>query len=187
MYLDIEELLNVYLPYTGIQESQRDRWRDTFRQFPVFSGYRAIWRGMWAGSGWTQDTWNHESTHLLQWELSQNARGGRAARWLEEGHATHLQYRVGRQVTTTEQWRSLVNAGRLNYRLRDIEGERIFDVPNGYLLGALAAEYLRVQYGGDSAMTRFWTGLASAQWQTAFQNAFGVSADSFYDAFERWR
>ena len=186
IYLDIEEMLNVYLPFMGLPESQRDQWRETLRRFPSFSGYRAIWRGLWTGSRWTQDTWTHESTHVLQWELSQNASGGRAARWIEEGHATHVEYRVGRNFNT-EQWRSLVRNAGISYRLSEIEGDRIFDLPNAYNLAGLGAEYLKLQYGGDAAMMKFWTELARSPWQTAFQSAFGVTPAVFYEAFERFR
>jgi hypothetical protein len=183
IYRDVEEMLDVYMPFLGLPSSQRDRWRDTFGQFPGFSGYRAIWRGVWNGGSWTQQTWVHEYTHTLQWELSQNAAGGRAARWLEEGHATLVDERVINR-TSTDRWRQWT-AG-LTYQLRDIEGERIFSVRHGYILAGFACEYLRLQYG-DAAMMTFWREAAASEWHTAFQTAFGISVDAFYEHFERFR
>jgi hypothetical protein len=185
IYLDIEECLDAYLPFMGIPQSQRDTWRTTFDQFPIFSGHGAIWIWLKAGPGTPlpgQSTWTHESVHILQGELSHGSTFG--ARWLWEGDAQRVS-----DPRTLDAWRTLVTGSGWNYPLSDLEDMRIFDSshPGSYSVAAFAIEYLRFKYGGDAAVVRFWNELAREPWTTAFQIAFGASVSEFYADFETFR
>ncbi len=57
-----------------------------------------------------------------------------------------------------------------------------------YNVGLLAGELLDTRYGGDQAKYGYWRALkGNTDWQTAFSNAFGISIEEFYRAFEEFR
>jgi hypothetical protein len=188
-----EDMVDAYMWFWGIPESQREDQMKKFLRNAGFSGYRSIWHGLWSGVGGTRQAWVHEYVHVIQWELSEKAGGGRAPRWMEEGHAIHTQVRITDNVNNNhpdpniEQWLAWVRPLDIKQGLGEIEEETDFyEVPGAGRLGALAVEYLRVEYG-DMAMLDFWRELAKSPWRTVFETAFGISPTEFYNDFDEFR
>ena len=55
----------------------------------------------------------------------------------------------------------------------------------GYVLGRLGAEYLVDHYGGFEAIIKYYR--SEAIWEDAFQDAFGISIDEFYEEFGEYQ
>ena len=153
----------------------------------------------------------HEYVHVLQGPLG---RLGPPA-WMTEGAATYggsLYQRERRQVTgETFRWRWWLGSRAVTDPLAGIERIRLFYVDGWpeYSLGALAMEWLEgyavatdsgeagfapQEPGWADSFTdagtyiRFYQLLPSSRsWQEAFEKAFGITADDFYEAFEEYR
>ena len=152
----------------------------------------------------------HEYFHILQ---SHYAKGRRSPAWMTEGTATYagVLYRIATRGITAEQlrharWRHT----RHVTGLEDLELIRLFypgEAPV-YSLAATAVEWLegRVALDGDGedvapeeagwpdsfteggAYIEYYRLLAAAEeWEEAFQEAYGIAADDFYDVFEAYR
>ncbi len=55
----------------------------------------------------------------------------------------------------------------------------------GYVLGRLGAEYLVDHYGGFEAIVEYYS--SETNWKDAFQDAFGISIDEFYEEFGEYQ
>lgn len=55
----------------------------------------------------------------------------------------------------------------------------------GYVLGRLGAEYLVDHYGGFETIVEYYR--SEANWKDAFQDAFGISIDEFYEEFGEYQ
>ncbi len=130
----------------------------------------------------------HEYVHALQDVLSG---GARAPRWMMEGVAVYFE---GLYDDATGWWgmddrlrADQRNASGVRGSLRDIEtGIRTSD-NEAYSLGHLAVRRL-VELAGDAALWDFHGRLSGGvSWETAFEEAFGVAVDDFYEAFATYR
>lgn len=144
----------------------------------------------------------HEYYHVLQGNVGPK----NAPSWLVEGSAEYsgdwtytsrlpdLAHQVG------DARRAAVSAARsTKIELRDLENvnsdqdEYLYT----YSLGALAVEYLAIRHGGNQAVTNFWRARQRVQehtesgwraaWVGAFEEAFGIALDNFYDRFAKHR
>ncbi len=213
---DVEALIDAYhqdAPGRVASEELRDSLRSFYRQHGgwVASGERLVikefhWYEDHARSGPNRQIQSrrsllaHEYAHVLQHQLRHygiQASPSYTTGWLVEGTAEW----VSRSLRAWENegiWSSLrasalaAVAGSNRRQLRDdLNAER-------YRLGLVAAIRLAEQSGDDS-IWEFWRLLGPSwfgpeerwridpSWQDAFAGAFGVSAEQFYDEFERWR
>ena len=127
----------------------------------------------------------HEYFHLLQQMLSDGS-SIVAPRWLLEGSAT---YEGQLYIGLLEGIRpgSVAHAANCEGELRDFESfeSPSFEAQCGYILGALASEWL-AEHAGANSHVRYWELLRrSRTWEDAFASAFGIAPDEFYEAFEQ--
>ena len=137
---------------------------------------------------------SHELGHVYQHKLG--AKLGLGPNWLDEGWPEFLSLR------------SLINSGVAEYAedgknmaeyrigetisldgsLKEMESVEDWTPYHPlYHYGYTASELLAAQ-AGKEAMTRYWTLLGVAtSWQEAFQTAFGMTVEEFYDLFEEQR
>ena len=130
----------------------------------------------------------HEYYHVLQNRL----RSQSAPTWLWEGSAVYngtwayIRAAEGPEAEgdfTNSRASWVRDAHRIRTSLRDLE-----DLNGAYTLGALAAEYLTVRHGGEEAMIHFWRlGSSTAEWETSFEQAFGISTNDFYERFAEYQ
>ena len=138
----------------------------------------------------------HEYVHVLQHQLAAGASLGPA--WLTEGVAVYgealhravvdqgLTASEGLDSRRRQEAAALLRAGELR-PLRTLEtveddAERIH-----YRLGFLAADWL-ADHSGVEALAGYYQRLPSSDnWQEAFEAAFGIAVDDFYDTFEAYR
>lgn len=137
----------------------------------------------------------HEYVHVLQHQLAEGASWGPA--WLSEGVAVYgealhrallqqgLTANEGLDERRREEAAHLASLAGIP-PLRSLErvddpAERIH-----YRLGFLAADWL-AQRNGAEALASYYRRLPSAErWQEAFEGAFGLTVDHFYEAFEAY-
>ena len=161
---------------------------------------------MYAGG----DVLAHEYVHILQGPLGRLGPPG----WMTEGTATYVSglFQRALGLTTGEalrraRWRS---ASTVSEPLSGLERIRLFYVDGWptYNLGALAMEWLEgravtaaneaefapLEAGWPDSLTdagtymRFYQVLPSSEsWQKAFETAFGITVDDFYEAFAEYR
>ena len=158
----------------------------------------------------------HEYFHIVQHVLEQLPldEGGASPPWVTEGIATYAaglyeRYRWGKTGKSLhfERWRHSLP---VETSLHELESSGSFYGEQGpvYSLSALALEWLAGHASAGSAdgifddMEPGWTDAlndngahiryhrlmaSSANWQEAFETAFGIAVDDFYDAFEAYR
>ncbi len=159
--------------------------------------------------------WAHEYFHLLQSAVRQGRGGASSAPpWMVEGSATYASnvYSQARWKTTDEGYRWLQwSRSRGIAALRPLEDAGRFQATGnaGYVLAALATDWLVRRAAGlstdnvlftpdessgldaqtsfDSYIQYFRLLGSSATWQEAFEAAFGITVDDFYEAFEKYR
>ncbi len=114
--------------------------------------------------------------------------------WLIEGSAEFFGYRVADThgfTSYADARQAAVTASRKLGTLDSYESHGAFsaDAPRGaYKLGLLASEFLATRYGLDNLTVKYWrNATASAEWNTAFKDAFGLSVEEFYREFEGFR
>ena len=114
--------------------------------------------------------------------------------WLIEGGETYIEhaYRAAEAIEdyTEARHREISRAGRIADLLRVLDTRAVFDEV-GYWeargLSFLAGEWL-VQRAGEPAILEYYRQLPdSDSWEDAFEAAFGIAIDEFYDAFEAYR
>ena len=130
----------------------------------------------------------HELFHLFQYEWSS---GEQEPHWLIEGTAEFLAFReleAGGASDYAEQrsGRLVPGAKRVIKPLNEILTWR--DMPSGgYSLSLLAAELL-ASHAGEGALFRYFVLLQPiTTWQQAFESAFGMPVEEYYDLFEKHR
>lgn len=112
--------------------------------------------------------------------------------WLVEGSAEYMAYKVmaDNNLYPSENIRArkIRDSARGRYPLSSLESYRSVYSNAPYSVGFMATEYLMSNYGGATALARYWKAIKSElKWQTAFQSSFGVSVGDFYAKFESWR
>lgn len=145
----------------------------------------------------------HEYFHVVQAEL---VGGPPSPAWMTEGTA---EYAEGLYVAATgratpdavrSEWSRL--AAWTPTDLGEMEGDSFRGVRGGYQLGALGVDWLAARSAGvgpispgarsrfadqvrDDAYIRYYRLLTSAaSWHRAFEEAFGIGVEAFYDAFD---
>ena len=135
----------------------------------------------------------HEYFHLLARRLQQLPAGATDASpvWLIEGTATYAGdvYETAHKIRSWDEIRAswIWESAALSATLTDMERWDGFHRWGfvSYHLAALATEWL-VEYAGDDSYIRYWRLLAGAQsWRSAFETAFGITVDEFYQSFAR--
>lgn len=125
--------------------------------------------------------------------------------WLVEGLASYADYiytptRPGRRAFDSryapfEDLASAQIGGKLDFSdlapTADNPDARCSDVQLGdvycYALSFAAAKFLAEQVPAENAFVEFWGLLGErSAWQQAFSEAFGITVDDFYLAFEQW-
>lgn len=142
----------------------------------------------------------HEHYHAIQTLGVEGSDGIKhiGPEWLTEGSARYVQIRTlehaGLSDLSTAMEASDIAAVRTFTRsLQSLERtEAFFALPNrgliGYGLGALAVSLLAENYGGLSALTRYYRSIEpGTTWEEAFENTFGISIEDFYQEFEDYR
>ena len=159
--------------------------------------------------------WSHEYFHLLQ-SAVRHGQGGAfgSPAWLVEGSATYAAHLYGqaRWGDQDEGFRwQMWSISREIAALRPLEDAGQFRATEGvgYNLGTLATDWLVRRAAGlptdhvrfmpdepagleaqtehDSYIQYFRLLGSSATWQQAFEAAFGITVDDFYEAFEEYR
>ncbi len=159
--------------------------------------------------------WSHEYFHLLQSAVRQGHGGASGSpTWLSEGSATYAAnlYSHARWGDEDEGFRwQMWSISREIAELRPLEHRGPFRATQGvgYNLGTLATDWLvrraaglstenvrftREELAGLDAQTKHDSYIqyfrllgSSATWQEAFEAAFGIAVDDFYEAFEKYR
>ena len=133
-------------------------------------------------------SYSHEYFHAVQDHLSA-VQFWEIPRWLIEGSATYVAntYWAIRSdsVTITEQLDGYLT-GALTTVGRDAPS---LSSPGGRAIhqwGFLAVHWL-VQRSDEHSIIRFFELLGESNWEDAFDVAFGMTIDDFYEAFERYR
>ena len=138
----------------------------------------------------------HEYVHVLQHQLAGGAAWGPA--WLTEGVAVYgealhralieqgLTASAGLDGRRHEESAALTRAGEVAplraFETVEDDAERVH-----YRLGFLAADWLAA-YAGVETLAGYYRRLPSADsWQEAFEGAFGIAVDDFYETFEAYR
>lgn len=104
-------------------------------------------------------------------------------RTLEHAELPLLQYSKAEEMT---------QARKITESLQSLETAEAFfalsDDNLSYTLGALAADLLADNYGGLSALTRYYRSIEpGTTWEEAFDNTFGISIEDFYQEFGDYR
>ena len=129
----------------------------------------------------------HEYVHALQDELSGGARG---PRWMGEGGAVHFEYLYDHAVgwwPLQESIATLENARGTRQSLEAIEWNIVSTDVEEYALGHLATRYLITLAGGEALWDFYRQRTSTSSWKSAFEEAFGLSVQEFYEAFEAHR
>ena len=138
----------------------------------------------------------HEYVHVLQHQLAAGAPPGPA--WLTEGVAVYgealhgavieqgLTASEGLDSRRRQEAAALTRAGDVpalrSFETVEDDAERIH-----YRLGFLAADWL-ADRAGVEALAGYYRRLPSSDsWQEAFEGAFGIAIDDFYESFEAYR
>ena len=138
----------------------------------------------------------HEYVHVLQHQLAAGASPGPA--WLTEGVAVY-----GEALRRAVIERGLTASEGLDGRRRQeaaallLDGEvpalRSFETVADdaerihYLLGFLAADRLAARSGVEALASYYRRLPSSDDWQEAFEGAFGIAIEDFYESFEAYR
>ncbi len=129
----------------------------------------------------------HEYVHALQDELSD---GARAPRWMEEGGAVYFEHLYEHAVgwwPIREADATLENARGTRESLEDIESNIVTTDVEKYALGLLATRYLSTLAGEESLWDYYRQYASTWSWKIAFEEAFGLTVQEFYEAFEAHR
>lgn len=141
----------------------------------------------------------HEYFHIVQQDLSAHDYRGTPA-WLYEGSAEYLELHQIQVLGTPEHYRvegprdpraayyvlwSALDRPLTGYADEALDRSQRRTLT--YKIGFLAVDRL-VEEAGHGALVDYFRALASAgSWRTAFTQAFGISVDTFYAAFEKHR
>ena len=131
----------------------------------------------------------HEYFHVLQLSLAPGLEG---PHWLIEGSAEYAMaiFSDARKSLPYAAFRNavLLRAASWTGSLRSAGADERY--PPGhehYTLGFLAVERLVELAGEEAILDYFRRAPASADWRDAFEAAFGVTVEAFYEAFEPYR
>lgn len=140
---------------------------------------------------------DHEFVHVIQGQLARGSIGSSwetEPAWLIEGAAEYISARF-RDAMSYQSYRDFradaIDIARERQvalpleRLVSREGFRELDIVYAYSFSFLAAEWLAA-HAGDDALFRYMRQLSRAgtNWDLAFEIAFGLSVDDFYERFE---
>ena len=141
----------------------------------------------------------HEYFHIVQQDLSGHDYRG-TPKWLYEGSAVYLDHHQIQVLGVPEHYRAPVppNPRARHYTSWSAVARPLTDYADeslepskrrtlAYDVGFLAVDRL-VDEGGHESLVDYFRSLASTRsWEESFLQAFGVSVDAFYAAFEEHR
>ena len=182
--------------YVGAPESATPTYRRIFgREPPGSCGVHA--NNVIFVFCYNEDFIAHEYFHALQHGLSVG-RHEDAPTWIVEGSAVYADLVYATLSVPHRSVRSQLDEyvdrqvaqiiGHILPPLDEAE-KHLYGIPGnlGYPLGFLAMDLL-VERSGEQSMLDFFAALPSvARWQDAFNAAFGLTADDFYEQFEEYR
>ncbi|MEM9496473.1 MAG: hypothetical protein AAGA28_01015, partial [Pseudomonadota bacterium] len=111
--------------------------------------------------------------------------GGRGPRWLSEAAALAITLRY-LQPHKPPKYQAKGYANRWDYsaaRLKEFSAQRLFSGGGFYDYSTYAGLRL-AEIAGVEAYFEFWDKTPELGWKEAFENAFGLSVEEFYDVFE---
>ena len=200
LFHDLDEHIANYVELTGGS-------RDNARQ--VTAAATAHWIFVVTGADWytprelkyRMPVFSHELVHSYQRQLGDTA-GGRdlGPTWMTEGIAEYLGYGALSVpwIIPYNQYRKRGNApwsfvdrgSRVPFKPKELETYKVFREANplgGYSFCLLAAELLAA-HSGESSLLSFYRRLELGRtWQEAFEAAFGMPVEEFYELFEAHR
>ena len=142
----------------------------------------------------------HELFHVVQNELIGPAAGGCCNEtqslsrigptWLVEGGAEYVAFHLlaasGWKNLGKEMQHQAAEAEKSGLTASDVELRGAYYANGDASFVGLAATYELLGTTGPQALPRFWAALGKGNdWQTAFEAAFGITAQSFYEAGDR--
>lgn len=139
----------------------------------------------------TIGAWAHELVHVFQHELAENS--SLQPVWLTEGVAELLSDRAmlnSGALSSVERESVVERAKRIIKPLRELETRDAFHVrgePGKHYPYAHMAAELLASHAGERAILSYYELLRRTGWRYAFQDAFGLTTDEFYNLFEAHR
>lgn len=139
----------------------------------------------------------HEYYHAVQYSLAGRTASNRNAErlmpwWLLEGSAEFISYEAAAKakelnfVEAVDERELYVTYSA--YPLKTIESRQAYTPMSPYVIGFLATQYLVNVIASKAALKNYWQTLATeSNWKIAFQKSFGMSVDTFYARFEKYR
>ena len=149
----------------------------------------AFLAGWWVTTGDVElrDVLAHEYLHLIQFSILRSAGVSRySPEWLTEGTAEYneelySEHYTGSETNKTQRLTPLRNAGAF----RDIADN--FNI-GWYGIAGLAIDWLVTHSGNRDASLEYWRLLAdNPDWSNAFESAFSITVEDFFEAFEEHR
>ena len=134
----------------------------------------------------TIGAWAHGLVRVFQYELAETS--SLQPEWLTEGAAEFLAHRAilnSSALHSAEREWVEERAKGIDKPLRELETRDNFH--GGYLYGHMAAELLASR-AGEGAILRYYALLTrETNWRDAFESAFELTVDDFYNLFEAHR
>ena len=190
LYYDQEELIAAYEIALGREAEWVPRGSNSVAGGASFFTNTLRWEERETPSHRRKKISAHELFHLFQQAWSYP---GWEPTWIREGTAEFFAFRAldaGGALSYAEERRHrLVPGGkRVVKTLREMEsGQTFHNATDPYPFALLAAELL-ASYAGEDAVLRFYMlEQPGITWQEAFQVAFGMTLDGFYELFEAHR
>ena len=202
MYKDIEKLASAYARETNrSMENSREIWETATGRASDSQIFLSVSSHSWSNreSKYQVKIMAHEMYHMYQNDLS----GLRSAsadhvvpeagpRWLREGIAEYLAYKslseAGILSYQSERNRFVSSAKRIDKPLREMEKREGYRGVGGVYNHFLIAAELLAKYSDDSALLEYHALQdLKTTWQEAFEKAFRMNVDKFYELFEEHR
>ena len=189
LYYNQDELKIAYLLATGSEAEWVDRGSNAVAYGPGFFTDTLRWEERNTSSDHRKKISAHELFHVFQEEWSSGHGGYGSPGWFTEGTAEYFAFRAldaGGVWSYAEQrrWRLVAAGKRAVEPLRKLE-RGLDRVSYGFLL--LAVELLASRAGERAVLDYYMLPQPGTTWQEAFETAFGMTVDEFYELFEEHR
>ncbi|HEU0073281.1 MAG TPA: hypothetical protein VFS30_04650 [Dehalococcoidia bacterium] len=201
------ELTDMYMSYFGIGTQARNSIIGRWQGLSAEAGFRSIF--IFPGPGWRdqrdpQIVLAHEYFHVIQYDLIGQPLADIARttpppqlrvygpNWLIEGSAELIGRLAAAQLSGQSQAGMLAQqaseAKSSIANLQSMETPAGFQTVNpSYQLGLLASNRLTSSIGLETLATYYRLIGGGMEWKSAFEEAFGISPDTFYTEFADFR
>ena len=201
MYHDFDAVVEAHV---RLSRSTEEQSKDTWSRISAMANEE--WILIRTSADWYADagpdlTWRvaktiaHELVHHYSFDIGDFLLGGGpqevgedGPRWLFEGIAEFLAYQALSEAGIVDyndvRNQAVQNANRLSVPLSDLEtSDAFYGAAGGYSVGLLAAELLA--YGsGQASLLHYYSSIHPGNtWRTAFETAFGMTLEAFYEHF----